>query len=210
MLSLFAHKQRSDGKNGASAPAQPCVIDVSPAEYAEQQVARLGGRQEALIPLLQAIQERYRYLPEEALRRLSEITEVSAADLLGVSTFYSQFRLQPVGRHVIHVCHGTACHVKGAERIEESLRRHLQIGEDEDTDAEGEFTLQRVACVGCCSLAPVELIDGETYGHLMPESVPDTLTNFLVRQQRPTAEIGPPTLNSGGVGGKYGLSCFLI
>ena len=163
----------------SSAPDHPCTDDVCTAAYVQEQVDKIGSRQEALIPLLQAIQSRYRYLPEEALRHLCEITEISAADVLSVSTFYSQFRLQPVGQHIIHVCHGTACHVKGADRIEEALRRHLGIEGSADTDAAGRFTIQRVACVGCCSLAPVEQIEGNTYGHLTTESVPDTISGFL-------------------------------
>lgn len=188
-ISLFAPIHKPEGKGDASPQRQPCEADIAPAAFVEQQVERLGRKQEALIPLLQAIQERYRYLPEEALRHLCDITEISPADVLGVSTFYSQFRLQPVGKHIIHVCHGTACHVKGAERIEEALRRHLHFEHDQDTDAKGQFTVQRVACVGCCSLAPVEQIDGQTYGHLTTERMPATITDFLSQSQQGKTEV---------------------
>ncbi|HEY3417842.1 MAG TPA: NAD(P)H-dependent oxidoreductase subunit E, partial [Armatimonadota bacterium] len=142
-------------------------------------VAEIGRGREALIPLLQALQAEYRYLPEEALRRLAEITEITPSDIVGVATFYNQFRLQPAGRHLISVCHGTACHVKGAGLVHDALCRHLQLPGEEGTDADGLFTVQKVACLGCCTLAPVLQIDGVTYGHLTPETVPNVVRDFL-------------------------------
>ncbi|MDK1031812.1 MAG: NAD(P)H-dependent oxidoreductase subunit E, partial [Planctomycetia bacterium] len=100
-------------------------------------VDKFGRGPEAVIPLLQAIQEHYRYLPESALRRVCEITDITPASIAGVSTFYRQFRHHPVGQYVIRVCHGTACHVKGSPRLQDALLRHLAIEGDEDTDARG-------------------------------------------------------------------------
>ncbi len=134
-------------------------------------VESAGRREGDLIPILQAIQEKYRYLPEEALRRISEITPIRPATIRGVATFYDYFRLQPAGRHHVCVCHGTACHVKGATRVQEAVERHLGLAEGQDTDAEGEYTVQKVACVGCCTLAPVVVIGGATYGHVTPQGV---------------------------------------
>lgn len=133
-------------------------------------VERFGRGREAAIPILQAIQERYRFLPDEALRRVCERTEITPAQLAGTSSFYAQFRRSPVGRHVVRVCHGTACHVAGAEQIRDELRRHLAIPPGEDTDARRLFTLDAVACLGCCSLAPVVMVGEETAGRLSPAS----------------------------------------
>jgi NADH:ubiquinone oxidoreductase subunit E len=132
-------------------------------------VAREGTSREAAIPILNALLARYGYLPDDALRRVCEATEITPAQIAGNSTFYANFRRSPVGRHVLRVCHGTACHVAGSRHIEEELRRHLEIGEHADTDPGREFTVDRVACVGCCSLAPVVMIGEWTAGRLTPE-----------------------------------------
>jgi len=155
-------------------------LDLS---FIDQTVARLGRRPEAVIPILQALQEHYRYLPQEALERVCELTEITPAAITGVSTFYTQFRHRPVGRHLISVCHGTACHVKGSGRVQDALDRRLGLTEGRDTGADGLFTAQKVACLGCCTLAPVVQIDHVTYGRLTPQKVPGILDDFL-RQQR--------------------------
>lgn len=156
----------------------------SDAEIVERLVASVGRTPDCVLPLLQGIQQHYRYLPEAALRRLCEITDITPADVVGVSTFYSQFRHRPVGRHMIRVCHGTACHVKGAQRVQEALERLLGLAEGEDTDAAGQFTIEKVACLGCCTLAPVIQIDSVTYGHLAPETVPKAVHDFLELEKR--------------------------
>ncbi|MCC6823775.1 MAG: NAD(P)H-dependent oxidoreductase subunit E, partial [Verrucomicrobia subdivision 3 bacterium] len=94
---------------------------------ADEAVARVGRKPEALIPILQSLQEHYGYLPEAALRRVCETTEITPAAISGVASFYDMFRMQPTGKHVVRVCRGTACHVAGAERVEDALRRHLHI-----------------------------------------------------------------------------------
>jgi NADH-quinone oxidoreductase subunit F len=153
-------------------------------------VAKIGGAAESVIPILQAIQEEYKYLPEEALRRVSETTNITPASISGVSTFYTQFRHTPVGEHVIHVCIGTACHVKGAEQVVDAFRRELHVPENNDTDPDGEFTIQNVACLGCCTLAPVVQIDDVTYGHVQPDSVSKVLKDFLSREHNsPTQKV---------------------
>ncbi|MDR3707135.1 MAG: NAD(P)H-dependent oxidoreductase subunit E [Capsulimonadaceae bacterium] len=150
-----------------------------PVAFVSGLVGLLGPSRENLIGILQAVQERYRYLPPEALAQISKVTDADPADVAGVSTFYAQFRLRPAGRHLIRVCHGTACHVKGATLIDESLRRCLGIGLNEDTDSERRFTIERVACLGCCTLAPVMQVDGATYGPLTPEKVNRAIDHFL-------------------------------
>jgi NADH:ubiquinone oxidoreductase subunit E len=144
-------------------------------EFVDQVVAKIGRGKEAGIPLLQAIQNHYRYLPDEALRRVCELTEITPAEIAGTSSFYGQFRRSPVGEHVVRVCHGTACHVSGARQITEELRRYLAIPDGEDTDAARLFTLDEVACLGCCSLAPVLMVDGHTAGKLTPATACDAL-----------------------------------
>jgi len=160
---------RSRDRQGAVAPPP---IDLA---FVDELVAREGRGKEAAIILLQAIQSHYRYLPDEALRRLCELTEITPAEVAGTSSFYGQFRRSPVGKHVVRVCHGTACHVAGARQITEELRRHLRIPEGADTDAERLFTVDEVACLGCCSLAPVLTVDGHTSGRLTPATACDAL-----------------------------------
>ncbi len=170
--------------------------------FVDQIVERLGRRPEAVISILQAIQTHYRYLPREALERVCALTEITPAAIAGVSTFYTQFRHRPVGQHLISVCHGTACHVKGAELIQDALEHHLRIPKGDDTDRDGQFTVQKVACLGCCTLAPVIQIDALTYGHLTFNMVPEVLDDFLHqhangavrRMPRPAALGGEPSI----------------
>lgn len=150
----------------------------------DKAVAECGRSPAAVIPILQKLQEHYRYLPEAALRRVCEITDITPASISGVSTFYSQFRHKPVGRHIISVCHGTACHVKGSGLIHEALARHLRVKDGDDTDPDGVFTVEKVACLGCCTLAPVIRIDGVTYGHLTPDTVSRAIRDFLELERR--------------------------
>ena len=159
-------------------------LDLS---FVDRTVENLGRGRETVIPVLQAIQEHYRYLPQEALERVCKLTEITPADVTGVSTFYTQFRHRPVGEHMISVCHGTACHVKGAGLIQEALERNLGLTNGEDTDGDGLFTVQKIACLGCCTLAPVIQIDEVTYGRLTPAQVPEVLADFLQK-----AKDGPP------------------
>lgn len=155
-----AARALGDRKAGAR-PAES--LDLS---AVEEIVARLGRGKDAAIPILQAIQVRYRYLPLEALRRACELTDLTPAQVAGVSTFYARFRRAPVGRHLLLVCHGTACHVSRAPEIDGAIRRYLKLPPGADTDAARFFTIERVACLGCCSLAPVIRIDEETFGKL--------------------------------------------
>jgi NADH-quinone oxidoreductase subunit E len=119
----------------------------------------------ALIPLLQSAQDSYGYIPEKAIHYISELVNIPAADIYGVITFYSQFRLKPLGKYVIRICEGTACHVNGAKSILRVLQNELGIGVGETTE-NGLFTLLSVACLGCCSLAPVIMVNDDTHGNL--------------------------------------------
>jgi NADH-quinone oxidoreductase subunit F len=149
-------------------------------------VAEIGASPGDVIPILHALQKKFNYLPELALRRICEITEITPAAITGISTFYPQFRHTPVGQHIIHVCTGTACHVKGADLVLDAFRRQLCIKENQDTDPGGQFTLQNVACMGCCTLAPVVQIDNVTYGKVKPDGVANILKDFLSHRGKAT------------------------
>jgi NADH:ubiquinone oxidoreductase subunit F (NADH-binding)/NADH:ubiquinone oxidoreductase subunit E/ferredoxin len=147
-------------------------------------VAETGASAGDVIPLLHAVQKTFNYLPEAALRRICETTEITPAAITGISTFYPQFRHTPMGRHIINVCTGTACHVKGAEQVWEAFRRRLKIEGNQDTGADGRFTVQKVSCLGCCTLAPAVQIDEVTYGKVKPDNVDSVLADFLSLQDK--------------------------
>ena len=116
------------------------------------------------ISLLQDTQEAFGYVPKEAVQYLSDTLGIAPSRFYGVATFYSQFRLKPSGKNRITACCGTACHVRGAERILTSLKRELHLDDEEDTTPDGQFTVEKVACLGFCSFAPVVLINGAVHG----------------------------------------------
>ncbi|MEG0829742.1 MAG: NADH-quinone oxidoreductase subunit NuoE [Anaerovoracaceae bacterium] len=137
-----------------------------------------------LITILQKAQDIYGYLSLDAISYISEATGIKTAKIYGVATFYSQFRLKPIGKHLIMLCKGTACHVNGADMIEEAVCEQLNIKDGETTE-DGLFTLNNMACLGCCSLAPVMMIktgqEDETYGNLTKDSVKDILAGIQER-----------------------------
>ena len=122
----------------------------------------------SLITILQKAQDIYGYLPTDVIYHIAEETGNTPAKVMGVATCYTQFRLTPVGKYLIMLCQGTACHVNGSERIEAAITEELGIKDGETTE-DGLFTLKCVACLGCCSLSPVMMINEETYGSLTPE-----------------------------------------
>lgn len=151
-------------------------------------VASKGKTQNRVIPILQAIQQKFNYLPEEALARVCEITDITPAQIYSVFTFYSQFRHKQVGKHIIHVCVGTACHVKGAMLVYDAFRRELKLTDDSDTDAQGLFTVLKVACLGCCTIAPVVQIDDITYGTVTTDKIPEILADFISQKNNPSTK----------------------
>jgi NADH-quinone oxidoreductase subunit F len=146
--------------------------------YADKVVARAGRKPEAVIPVLQQLQEHYGYLPEEALRRVCERSEITPAAIAGVASFYDMFRMQPTGKNIVRVCRGTACHVAGVGRVEDALRRQLAIPEGHHTDPHGNITIEPVACLGVCTLAPVLKFGEHTFGHTSAEGMPKLLREF--------------------------------
>ncbi len=131
----------------------------------------------SLITILQKAQEIYGYLPMDVIRLISDRTGVKPAKIMGVATFYTQFRLQPVGKYLIMLCKGTACHVNGSDMIEKTVTETLGI-KDGETTPDGLFTLKNVACLGCCSLSPVMMINDETYGRLTPQKTKEILAQL--------------------------------
>ena len=140
-------------------------------------VEKYGGGSEAVIQVLQDIQNEYRYLPREALTYLAQYAKVPIAQIYHVATFYTAFSLKPKGEHVIQVCTGTACHVRGAPRILDQLERDLGIKAGETTD-DMKFTLETVNCLGSCALGPLVVIDGKYHGHMTPKMVDKVLKQY--------------------------------
>ena len=151
-------------------------------------IERIGTSREVIIPLLQALQNEFSYLPSEALERIYERTEIDRAQLISVSTFYSQFRHIPYGKHLIKVCTGTACHVKGSGNVYDAFRRELKIHGDDITTGDQLFSIEKIACLGCCTLAPVVQIDGKIYGHVIPGKVNEVIDDFLAQQEQQEKE----------------------
>lgn len=141
-------------------------------------IDRIGGGTDKVIPLLQALQEEFGYLPSDALERIYERTEINRAQVISVASFYSQFRMVPYGKHIIKVCIGTACHVKGAGIVYDAFRRLLHIAEDSVTTSDGKYSVEKVACLGCCALAPVVQIDNKIFGHVHPGRVDKVIEEF--------------------------------
>lgn len=139
----------------------------------------------AVIPVLQEIQGTYGYVPPAAIQRIADNMNVPASEIYGIVTFYAQFRLEPLGKYLIKVCHGTACHLCGADMVAEVLAQAIGTKEGE-TSEDGLFTVERVACIGCCSLAPCMMINGEAYGRLTPEAV-GKIINEIRKQEAPVS-----------------------
>jgi NADH-quinone oxidoreductase subunit E len=149
---------------------------------------RYDGAPGELIPLLQSAQDHFGYIPRRAIKYISGVTNIPESTIFGVITFYSQFRLQPMGKHVIRICAGTACHVAGAKNLIETVQDELGI-EVGGTTEDGLFTLFTVACLGCCSLAPVIMVDDETHGRLTPAAVRKILRGYRRKSaQKPVTE----------------------
>jgi NADH-quinone oxidoreductase subunit E len=143
-----------------------------------------------LIPILQWVQSRMAFLPAQAIEMVADHLDLSPADVFGVATFYNQFRFFPPGEHPIKVCLGTACHVKGADIILENFERKLAIQEGETTPNR-EFSIERVACVGCCALAPVTLMGDTVHGHMAPSKVEGLINRVKIEKEIKEREKNP-------------------
>jgi len=134
-----------------------------------------------LIPILQGAQNIYGYLPKKAFIKISEVAGLKLTEMYGVATFYTQFRLHPVGKHIVKVCHGTACHVQNATAISEAIEDALEV-KDGETTPDRLFTLESVACLGCCSLAPVMMIGDNTFGKLTGSQAVKILKEIKIKE----------------------------
>ena len=156
--------------------------DVQDLSLLDPIIAKHKGKKGNLIPLLQGAQELYGFISQAAFEKLARETGIPLSDMFGVATFYAQFRLSPVGKNIIKVCHGTACHVQNAVEISESLEEALKI-KDGQTTEDRFFTLESVACLGCCSLAPVMMIGDQTYGKLTGNEAVKIVKNIRLAEK---------------------------
>jgi NADH-quinone oxidoreductase E subunit len=140
-------------------------------------LAKYQGVKGALIPVLQDAQDAYGYLSRELIVRIGEKMAIPSSQIYGVVTFYSQFHLNPRGRNIVRVCQGTACHVRGAKAILKALEDSLKVSAG-GTTPDLKFTLETVACIGACGLAPVMMVNDDTHGRLTPEIVPEILAKY--------------------------------
>lgn len=136
----------------------------------------------SLIPILQAVQAEFRYLPEEMISFIATALGLSPAAVYGVATFYAQFSTDPKGKHIIQVCDGTACHVRNSVNVLDALRTKLALGAEQRTTPDLLFTLEKVACIGACALAPAMMIDGQIHGHLTPERATAVIDEIIAKE----------------------------
>jgi NADH-quinone oxidoreductase subunit E len=141
-------------------------------------IKKYEGKRGSGIPILQDVQAIEGFISKDSIRYISEHTGIPSAELYGIVTFYSMFRLKPQGRHIIRVCKGTACHVSGADNIASMLNTLLKLPEGESTTEDGRFTLVEVACLGCCSLAPVIMVNEDTYGKVASDKLEKILDKY--------------------------------
>lgn len=160
---------------------------MSEAPKLEELLQGWSERAENLIPVLQEIQEQYHYLPEPALREVAQRLQVPLTEVFHVATFYNCFSLEPVGKHLVQVCLGTACHVRGAPRVLDRLLRDLKLGAP-GTTPDFEFTVRTVRCVGCCGLAPVLRVNSNTHAHLTQAKVPGLLKKYQRAKEAQAAD----------------------
>lgn len=150
-------------------------------------LAFCGKERRNVLPILRMIQDKHAYLPAEAIKMVARHLNISPSQVYGVATFYNQFRFHPPGRHPIKVCLGTACHVRGGDIILENFERKLGIKEGETTP-DREFSVERVACVGCCALAPVAVVGETVQGHMAPSRVEGLILGFSIEKEREQRE----------------------
>ena len=156
-------------------------------DVARTTMKTIAPQRPSLIPLLQMVQRKLSYLPVQAIEMVASYLGLSPSEVYGVASFYNQFRFHPPGRNPICVCMGTACHVKGADIILENFERKLEIKEGQTTQ-DREFSIDRVACVGCCALAPVALMGETLHGHMMPSKVEGLILRVRIEKEKTERE----------------------
>lgn len=170
LLGLYARMIRPAKENLSTRLSSPKskITDI---------LAKYATSRGSLIPILQDIQEKFGYLSEEALEELERLMGISANEIYGVATFYTQFRFSPPGEHTIRSCQGTACHVRGGHQLLQELKKHLGITAGQTTK-DGKFDLERVACLGCCALAPVVSVDGKVHAQITAKKIPSIVSQY--------------------------------
>ena len=143
---------------------------------------RHGRRPSRLVPILQAVQEEYRYLPQEVLTYVATALDVSPARVYGVATFYAHFAIEPKGKHLVRLCDGTACHVKDSIPILDAIRKRLGLDGKRNTTPDMLFTVETVACLGACGLAPVVVIDDQVHGQMTPASAVALIDGVIAKE----------------------------
>jgi NADH-quinone oxidoreductase subunit E len=147
-------------------------------------IESFGYDKSKLVPILQAVQEEYRYLPQEVMTFVATALDISSARVFGVATFYSHFALEPKGKYVIKVCDGTACHVKGSQGIVDALTKRLKLPKGKKTTPDMLFTLETVSCLGACGLAPAVVINEDVHGQVTPEGAVALIDNICAEECR--------------------------
>jgi NADH-quinone oxidoreductase subunit E len=156
---------------------------------------RHGYRPSGLIPILQAVQLEYQYLPEEVLTFVATSLDLPPARVFGVATFYAHFALEPKGKHVIRLCDGTACHVKQSLPILSAIHEMLGTSEKQKTSLDALFTVETVACLGACGLAPVVVIDEQVYGGMSPERAVALVDEIKTQENAAGSQAAAATVN---------------
>ena len=169
--------------NGAKPAAEAATKLVA----VERIIARHGSKRSELIAILQEIQEEYHYLPEDALNYLATALGISPTTVFGVATFYAQFSLDPKGKYLVRVCNGTACHVKNSEKIYDAISKKLKLREGKVTTSDGLFTLETVACLGACGIAPVMVINEVVHPQVTVDAALAIIDTLVQREAQPAA-----------------------
>jgi len=146
-------------------------------QRADAIIEQFLGKKGMIIPALQKLQDEYGYLPRPAVERMAKRMRIPSSKVYGVITFYAQFKLSPRGKYIIRVCKGTACHIQGSPKIAERIQEILQV-EDGETTPDLKFTLEEVACIGACALAPVMMINDDPHGRLSPDRIKEILDSY--------------------------------
>jgi NADH:ubiquinone oxidoreductase subunit E len=162
----------------AASPAQATQpVEIDFLELDDLIEKEFGSDKENLIMILQAIQRRYNFLPEATLYYVAEKVSLPISRIYGIATFYAGFSLEPRGRNVISICLGTACHVRGAGRVHDTIKEHLAVRDGETTE-DGRYTLESVRCIGCCSLGPVVKINEDVHARISPDEMKKVLDGY--------------------------------
>ncbi|MCK9329016.1 MAG: NAD(P)H-dependent oxidoreductase subunit E [Candidatus Cloacimonetes bacterium] len=147
-------------------------------DWLDEIIEGFGSSRTSLIPVLQSVQSKYRYLPEHVMSHISEKMALPLSNIYGVATFYAQFSTQPKGKHIVQVCDGTACHVRGAKDIISRIRKDFKLDAEKNTTDDKLLTLETVACIGACAMAPAVIVDGHVYGHMTPDKMMNIISEI--------------------------------